>query len=260
MNVADMPRGGPGASWLDRHLQTHRLEYLDRDDVPAEVKQILIDCLQRMGERAGTHEKQARLVASLLGATVAPKVLELGAGHGELSAHLLAVHPSAQVTVTDINPTLVDAIASGRLGADPRVSTHVMDATHIDAPDDSYDLVVFSAAFHHLPPATAWSAIAEATRVGKRFVVIDGMRPAAPLLLAVLGLMLPAMGVVAAVSPKRRPIMHDALISLLRTYSKSAFVALGRAADPRMTVEFLSIPRDFRPIGVGAVVYGKPAQ
>jgi len=32
-DIADMPRGGPDASWLDRLLQTSRPEYLDRDDV-----------------------------------------------------------------------------------------------------------------------------------------------------------------------------------------------------------------------------------
>ncbi len=32
-DIDSMPRGGPDASWLDRRLQTDRLEYLDRDDV-----------------------------------------------------------------------------------------------------------------------------------------------------------------------------------------------------------------------------------
>ena len=32
-DIVSMPRGGPDASWLDRRLQTDRLEYLDRDDV-----------------------------------------------------------------------------------------------------------------------------------------------------------------------------------------------------------------------------------
>lgn len=32
-DIENMPRGGPDASWLDRRLQTNRLEYLDREDV-----------------------------------------------------------------------------------------------------------------------------------------------------------------------------------------------------------------------------------
>jgi SAM-dependent methyltransferase len=261
VSVEDMPRGGPAAGWLDRRLQTDRLEYLDRDDVPEEVKQTVISALKRMGERAGTHEKQARFIVNLLGdGVVAPKILELGAGHGELSGHILAMHSGAQVTITDINPTSVENIASGPLGANSRVTTQVMDATQIDAPDDSYDIVVFSTAFHHLPPAVAWRAIAEATRVGKQFVVIDGMRPPGAVLLALLTIWAPLGGVAAALSPRFRPVFHDGLISLLRMYSKSAFLALGRAADRRLSVEFLPVSKRFAPIGAGAVVYSKPAR
>jgi ubiquinone/menaquinone biosynthesis C-methylase UbiE len=259
VDLENMPRGGPAAGWLDRRLQTDRLEYLDRDDVPEEVKQTVISALQRMGERSGTHERQARFTVDLLGDIVAPKILELGAGHGELSAHILAIHPTAQVTITDINPTSVENIASGPLAANPRVTTQVVDATQIDAADDSFDLVVFSTAFHHLPPAAACRAITEATRVGKQFVVIDGMRRSAPVMLLLLVAALPLVGALA-LSPKRRPVVHDGLISMLRMYSKSAFAALGRAADPRLGVRFLSFPTRFAPLGTGAVVYRNPAQ
>jgi SAM-dependent methyltransferase len=260
VDLEHMPRGGPAAGWLDRALQTDRLEYLDRDDVPEEVKQTVISALQRSGERFGTHERLARFVVDLLGDITEPRILELGAGHGELSAHVLALHPGAQATVTDINPALVQNMASGALGRNPRAATQVMDATDIDAADGSYDLVVFATAFHHLPPATAWRAIAEATRVGKQFVVIDGMRPPAAVMLMLLAIGLPVAGVVAALSPKRRPVIHDGLISLLRMYSKSAFTALGRAADPRLSAQFLPIPTRFIPMAAGAVVYRKPAR
>jgi len=36
-DIASMPRGGPDASWLDRRLQTNRLEYLDRERVTKRV-------------------------------------------------------------------------------------------------------------------------------------------------------------------------------------------------------------------------------
>jgi SAM-dependent methyltransferase len=259
VELQHMPRGGPTAGWLDRVLQTDRLEYLDRDDVPEEVKQAVISAIRRFGERVGIHERFARFSVDLVGDVAEPKILELGAGHGELSAQILALHPGAQVTVTDINPTLVMNIASGPVGQNPRATTQVMDATDIDSADGSYDLVVFAGSFHHLPPATACRAIVEATRVGKQFVVIDGMRPPAAVLLMLLGLALPVIGVVAALSSKRRPALHDSLISSLRFYSKSAFTALGRAADPALSANFLPIHR-FMPIGLGAVVYRKPGR
>ena len=258
VDTEHMPRGGPGAGWLDRALQTDRLEYLDRDDVPEEVKQTVVSALQRMGERSGTHEKQARFIVDLLGDRPASTILELGAGHGALSGHILALHSSAQVTVTDINPTSVNNIASGPLGSNPRVRTQVVDATQIDAADDSYDIVVFSTAFHHLPPAAASSAIAEATRVGNRFVVIDGMRPPAGVLLALLAVGIPLGGIGTALIPKYRPVFHDAVISALRMYSRAAFAALGRAAERPLNVEFLPILKGFPSMGGGAVIYSKP--
>jgi len=255
VDIEHMPRGGPGAGWLDRALQTDRLEYLDRDDVPDEVKQTVISDLKRSGERFGTHETLARFTMDLLGDIAEPKIIELGAGHGDLSAHILALHPGAKVTVTDIDPTSVTKMSSGPLGRHPRATTQVMDATNIDAAEDSYDLVVFAAAFHHLPPATAARAVAEATRVGKQFVVIDLMRLPAAVMLLLLAIGLPIMGLVAALFPKRRPVMHDGLISLLRMYSKSAYIALGRAAGQRISVQFIRLPGRFGVRGMGAVVY-----
>jgi hypothetical protein len=37
IDIDRMPGGGPDASWVDRRLQTDRLEYLDRDDVDDSV-------------------------------------------------------------------------------------------------------------------------------------------------------------------------------------------------------------------------------
>lgn len=49
-DIASMPRGGPDASWLDRRLQTNRLEYLDRDDVD-DLKRKVIRSLDHAGRR-----------------------------------------------------------------------------------------------------------------------------------------------------------------------------------------------------------------
>ncbi|MEV6102010.1 hypothetical protein [Nocardia sp. NPDC051981] len=49
------------------------------------------------------------------------------------------------------------------------------------------------------------------------------------------------------------PVLHDAYISLLRSYSTSAFIALGSAADPTITAKFLPTTT-----GQAAVLYTKP--
>jgi len=253
--VAGMPRGGPNASWLDRRLQTDALEYTDRYDVPDDVKQKVISALDRMGTLTGQHEKNARTALEAVADNPNPRILELGAGHGKLSAKILELHPTATVTISDLDPTSVANIAAGALGANPRVRTQVVDATAIDADDDSYDLVVFAQAFHHLPPATAYRAIAEATRVSKRFLVIDLKRvsPVALLLSPIIAL--PLLAVMASL-PSWRPALHDGFISALCAYSPSTFTTLGKAVDPNMRIEFLGRPGAFD-LASATIVYSR---
>ncbi|MFF7944016.1 class I SAM-dependent methyltransferase [Nocardia gamkensis] len=253
--IAVMPRGGPDASWLDRRFQTDALEYTDRYDVPDELKQQVITSLDRVGTLGRVHEKNARAALQAVSDIPEPRILEIGAGHGKLSAKIVEYHPTATVTVSDLDPASVANIAAGELGAHPRVTTQVIDATAIDAPDDSYDLVVFAMSFHHLPPAAAYRAIAEATRVGKRFLVID-LRRQSSIGLALSPIMVLPM-LAAALLPSVRPFLHDGFISGLRAYSHSAFTALGRAADPGMRIEFLPAPSRFGPRST-TVLFSRP--
>lgn len=254
--IATMPRGGPDASWLDRKFATDALEYLDRDDISDEVKQRIITMLDRVGTLIKQHDKNARAALQLVADLPNPRILELGAGHGKLSAKILQLHPTATVTVSDVDPISVAKIAGGALGSHPRARTMLVDATAIDAEDGSYDMVVLVLAFHHLPPSTACRAIAEATRVGRRFLIIDLKRHsparfvcAALVQLPLLPLMLPW--------PALRPGMHDGLISALRAYSPSALTALGKAADPAMRVEMLPSPTRLGP-PLTAAVFSRP--
>ena len=149
-----------------------------------------------------------------------PKILELGAGLGGLSEKLLESHPTAQVTVTDIDPAFVAKVATVR----------EMDATAIDAPDGYYDLAVFALSLHHLPPELAARVFAEGTRAANKLLVIDLRRPPAPLHVMVLAAVLPFTRLI--------PLTHDGVISSLRAYSPSALRALADHADPAITVEF----------------------
>ncbi len=231
-DIDRMPRGGPDASWLDRRLQTDRLEYLDRDDVDARKRSIMRS-LDR-GERVfGIHRRLARIVLDEVTGVRDPKILELGAGHGGLSRALLSMHPTAQVTVTDIEPASVAAIAAGDLGSHPRATVREMDATAIDAPDGYYDLAVFALSLHHLPPPSAARVFAEGTRAADELLIIDLSRMPSLLHLVTVALALPLTIV---------PYWHDALISSLRAYSPSALRALAGYADPAITVELRRQP------------------
>jgi SAM-dependent methyltransferase len=229
VDIESMPRGGPDASCVDRLLQTDRLEYLDRDDVDDGVKRSVIRALEWTGEVFGNTEKFARIALDEVADVPDPKILELGAGHGGLSRKLLEWHPTAELTVTDIQPTSVAAIAAGELGEHPRATVREMDATAIDAPDGHFDLALFAFSFHHLPPSLASRVFAEGTRVADKLVIIDLPRPPSPLHLLRLAVMLPLAPVV--------PFVHDGLISSLRTYSPSALRALAAHADPTIDVQ-----------------------
>lgn len=220
--LADMPRGGPDASCLDRMLWTDRLEYLDRDDVDPAVRRSVVTGLDKTGQWFGHHEKFAHLALEEVADVPDPRILELGAGHGTLSAKLLESHPTASVTVTDVDDDSVSAIAAGELGTDPRVTVRIMDATAIDAAGGAFDLAVFALSFHHLPPTPAARVLAEGTRVADKLLIIDLPRPPTPLHLLRLATMLPFAPFV--------PLVHDGVISSLRAYSPSALRALAEHA------------------------------
>ena len=232
-----MPRGGPGASCLDRLLQTDRLEYLDRDDVDDTVKRGVVRTLDRAGELFGEHDRNARLILDEVAGVADPAILELGAGHGAVSRRILREHPTARVTASDIDPDAVARMAAGELGNDPRATVRTLDATEIEADDDTFDVAVFALSFHHLPPEKAARVLTEATRVAPTFVIIDLARPPAPLHLIRLATMAPLAPL--------WPFAHDGLISSLRAYSPSALRELAAHAGVEM---------DVRPAGIGPQV------
>lgn len=227
-DIDRMPRGGFRASCLDRLLETDRQEYLDRDSdgdtqIQARKSQV-IGALDWTGRFFKNHQRFAAIALDLVADVPDPRILELGAGHGGVSRQLLADHPSAHVTVTDVDAESVARIAASDLGSHPRAEVRQMDATEIDAADGRYDLVLFALSFHHLRPAQAARVFAEGTRVAETLLIIDLPRPPAPLHLLRLATMLPMAAVL--------PFVHDGVISSLRSYSPSALRSLARHADP----------------------------
>lgn len=227
-DIDSMPRGGPDASCVDRLLQTDRPEYLDRDDVDPRVKRSVIAALDWTGRVFGNHDQFARIVLDEVADVADPRILELGAGHGALSAGVLEQHPTARLTVTDIEADSVAAMGAGVLGHHPRAQVRAMDATAIDAADGEFALAVFALSFHHLPPGLAAQVLAEGTRVADKLIVIDLPRPPSPVHLLRLATMLPLAPFV--------PFVHDGVISSLRCYSPSAMRALAAHAGVDVTV------------------------
>lgn len=228
-DISAMPRGGPDASCLDRLLHTDRREYLDREDVDPRVRRSVVRALEWTGDVFGNHEKFAKLALDEVADVADPRILELGAGHGGLSRTLLEWHPSARLTVTDVDPESVAAIGATDLGSHPRATVRQMDATSLDAADGEFDLAVFVLSLHHLPPVDAARVIAEGARAADKLLIIDLPRPPAPLHVLRLAAMLPWAPLV--------PFVHDGVISSLRAYSPSALRALAACADPPVDIE-----------------------
>lgn len=77
--------------------------------------------------------------------------LEIGAGTGYFSLHLLMSGVVGRATCTDISPGMLEALKSNaqRLGLE--VGTQVADAERLPFEDGSFDLVLGHAVLHHIP-------------------------------------------------------------------------------------------------------------
>ena len=96
-----------------------------------------------------------------------PRVLELAAGTGAVTAELVATCPDAEITATDLNPAMVELSSSRVRGP----AWQVADAARLPFPDAAFDRVVCGFGVMFLPDRPA--AYAEVARVlapGGRFL------------------------------------------------------------------------------------------
>lgn len=99
---------------------------------------------------------------ALQGVRPAGDLLELGAGSGAMAASTSDRFSDLQVTVTDIDPIMVQ-VARRRLADHPRVTVQEADVTSLPFDDESFDHVASYLMLHHV---IDWQrALTEAARV-----------------------------------------------------------------------------------------------
>jgi SAM-dependent methyltransferase len=122
--------------------------------------------------QTGREQVLGKLRKALGGALpVFDRSLEVGAGTGYFSLHLLMSGVVARATCTDISPGMIEALEenAGRLGLE--VDARVADAEALPFADGSFDIVVGHAVLHHLPDlAQAFSEFHRVLRPGGTIV------------------------------------------------------------------------------------------
>jgi tRNA (cmo5U34)-methyltransferase len=102
------------------------------------------------------------LIAAAATATTpqAKQLLDIGCGAGNWSLKLLERLPKLSVTLLDLSQPML-ARAKERVSASTagQVATIQGDIREIELPDDSFDLVVAGAVFHHLRSDSQWKAM-----------------------------------------------------------------------------------------------------
>lgn len=118
-------------------------------------------------------------------------VLDVGCGTGTLAVAAVRAAPGVRVTGLDADPNILARARRRADGAGMEIAFHEGNATELAFPDASFDVVLSTLFFHHLPDDAKRRAAAEVVRVlrpGGRLVVGDLGRPQDPLMrLAVLG-------------------------------------------------------------------------
>ncbi|MEO8286829.1 MAG: methyltransferase domain-containing protein [Chloroflexota bacterium] len=102
-------------------------------------------------------------------------VLDVGSGPGFVTAELLDMLPSSQVTGLEIDPVMIERADKYLAGkADGRLQSMLGSIMSSGLPDNSFDFAIARYVIQHLPdPAGAVSEILRILKPGGKFVVLD---------------------------------------------------------------------------------------
>lgn len=108
---------------------------------------------------------RAALVGKLIDSQGEPVCLELGCGIGTFSEPLLQAHPHLRLVGIDISPRCIE-LARQRLAGYAQAEFRVGDASRLDLPSSSVDLVLGNSVLHHLELERTLAEIRRVLRPG----------------------------------------------------------------------------------------------
>jgi ubiquinone/menaquinone biosynthesis C-methylase UbiE len=115
------------------------------------------------------------------------RVLDLGCGSGTLAILASERQPDAAIAGIDADPGMVERARRKAEAAGAKIELQVGSATALPHPDGSFDVVLSSLLFHHLPRDAKEQAAREIARVlapGGRVAIADWGAPSDPLMRA----------------------------------------------------------------------------
>jgi len=144
----------------------------------------------------GQDRAWRREVIGRAGLQPGQRLLDLGAGTGDLAFEALRRHPGVQVVAADFTPAMLQV---GRKRPEPHPGWAAADALRLPFPDESFDALVSGFLLRNV--ADLDQALAEQYRVlrpGGRWVSLDTTRPApglfSPLIRFHMDRVIPALG------------------------------------------------------------------
>ena len=151
---------------------------------PAFSYNFLTPCYDVFTDLTGFGKSLKRKVVRLLKLKGNEKVLDVGVGTGTLLIELNKSYPSLNLVGIDPDPKVLNIAKSKLAKYKVRASLSKAFAQDLPFPDASFDLVVSTLTFHHIPSQAKKKALGEIHRIlrnGGKFLLADFGKPKGPI-------------------------------------------------------------------------------